>query len=347
MRISKRTKILFTIILFSPTLLRAADITGKWEAEFETQIGIQAYVYTFDVNGEKITGSAKADIDGQKHEVELTDVKLDGDEIQFKEVQILQEMEVAIAYKGKIVGDEIQFTRNVADFITEEFVAKRVKSPTTGIAGKWEAEIDTQIGIQAYVFTFSVDGEKITGSAKADIEGQKHEAELTDIKLDGNEIQFSEALDYQGMPLEIQYKGKIIDNEIQFTRNVADMVTEKFVAKRVGVLAPAPSPAAGIAGRWEAEIDTQIGIQAYVYTFSVDGEKITGKAEADIEGEKSEAELTNIKLEGDEITFNEILVYQGMDIEIVYKGKIAGDEIKFTRDVGEFATEEFIAKRIK
>jgi len=338
---------LVTLVLITPVLVHAADITGKWEAEFETQIGIQTYVYTFDVNGEKITGSAKADIDGQKHEAELTDIKLDGDEIQFNEIQVLQEMEVAIAYKGKIVGDEIQFTRNVADFITEEFIAKRAKSPTTGIIGKWKGEIDTQIGMQAYVYTFSINGEKITGKAEAEIEGEKYETQLTDIKLDSDEIQFTEALDYQGIPLEIRYKGKIVGNEIQFSRDVADVATEEFVAKRVGTSTPVPSPTNGIAGRWEAEIDTQIGIQAYVFTFSVDGEKITGKAEANIEGEKSEAELTNIKLEGDEITFNEILVYQDMDIEIVYKGKIAGDEIKFTRDVGEFATEEFVAKRIK
>ena len=30
-----------------------------------------------------------------------------------------------------------------------------------------------------------------------------------------------------------------------------------------------------------------------------------------------------------------------------YKGKIAGDEIKFSRKVGDLATEEFVAKRVK
>jgi len=35
-----------------------------------------------------------------------------------------------VAYRGKIAGDEIKFTRTVADSITEEMVAKRVNQPS-------------------------------------------------------------------------------------------------------------------------------------------------------------------------------------------------------------------------
>jgi uncharacterized protein len=41
------------------------------------------------------------------------------------------------------------------------------------------------------------------------------------------------------------------------------------------------------------------------------------------------------------------MTYQGMDIRIEYSGKIAGDELKLTRKVGEFATEELVARRVK
>ena len=48
------------------------------------------------------------------------------------------------------------------------------------------------------------------------------------------------------------------------------------------------------------------------------------------------------------MTFVENLNYQGMDIRIVYSGKIvSADEIKFTRNVMDFATEELVAKRVK
>jgi hypothetical protein len=33
-------------------------------------------------------------------------------------------------------------------------------------------------------------------------------------------------------------------------------------------------------------------------------------------------------------------------IDIAYSGKVTGDEMKLTRKVGEFATEEVVAKRV-
>ena len=42
-----------------------------------------------------------------------------------------------------------------------------------------------------------------------------------------------------------------------------------------------------------------------------------------------------------------MLDFQGSAIRIEYSGVIAGDEIKFTRKVGDFATEELVAKRVK
>lgn len=108
----------------------------------------------------------------------------------------------------------------------------------------------------------------------------------------------------------------------------------------------APSVLAGdISGSWQAEFDTQIGIQKYTFTFTQDGDKITGKANSIIGEEKRDVELKEIKLEGDTLTFFETFEFQGNEIRIDYKGTVSGDEIKFTRQVGEFATEELVAKR--
>ena len=105
--------------------------------------------------------------------------------------------------------------------------------------------------------------------------------------------------------------------------------------------------AADVAGTWTAEFDTQIGIQKYVFTFKVDGEKLTGEAAAERMGEKSTVALTGGTVKGDQIAFTEPLNFQGQDVPITYTGTIAGDEIKFTRKVGDFATEELVAKRKK
>ena len=74
---------------------------------------------------------------------------------------------------------------------------------------------------------------RLYGRKTADIAGEKYESELSNIKVNGNEIQFIENLNYQGMPLVITYKGKIVGDEIHLTRNVGDFPAEEFIIKRV------------------------------------------------------------------------------------------------------------------
>jgi hypothetical protein len=105
--------------------------------------------------------------------------------------------------------------------------------------------------------------------------------------------------------------------------------------------------AADVAGTWTAEFDSPVGVQKYVYTFEVDGGTLTGKATAERMGETVEVVLKDVKLEGDKISFVETLSLQGQEIPITYEGTVQGDEIKLTRQVGDFGTENLVAKRKK
>ena len=105
----------------------AADVAGKWKAEFDTQVGVQKYTFDLKVEDGKVTGKAFFERMGQKGEAALQDGKANGDDISFAEKLDFQGTEVLITYAGKVAGDEIKFTRKVGDFATEELVAKRVK----------------------------------------------------------------------------------------------------------------------------------------------------------------------------------------------------------------------------
>ena len=107
------------------------------------------------------------------------------------------------------------------------------------------------------------------------------------------------------------------------------------------------SHAASLAGKWTAEFDSQIGVQKYSYEFKIEDEKITGKAAFEHSMGKGETALKNIKLAGEDISFVEPFKFDGNEIAITYTGKITGDEIKLTRNVGDFATEQIVAKRLK
>ena len=74
------------------------------------------------------------------------------------------------------------------------------------------------------------------------------------------------------------------------------------------------------------------------------GSTLTGKMKSNI----GESDVLDGKVDGDKVTFGELLKFEGMEIRITYTGTIvSADEIKFTRNVADFATEELVAKRVK
>lgn len=103
--------------------------------------------------------------------------------------------------------------------------------------------------------------------------------------------------------------------------------------------------AADVTGTWTATFDTQVGAQKYTYTFKVAGTKLTGKAKSELA--MTETEITEGTVNGDDISFVENLNFQDMPLRIVYKGKLAGDDLKLTRTILDMFTEEAVAKRVK
>ncbi len=53
------------------------------------------------------------------------------------------------------------------------------------------------------------------------------------------------------------------------------------------------------------------------------------------------------KLDGKKASFDEKLKFNDAELLITYIGELDGDQLKLTRKVGDFATEEFVAKRSK
>ena len=97
----------------------AADINGKWRAEFTTPDGTQRVnTFTFKVEGDKVTGT----VAGTQDETPIKDGKLSGDAISFTAERPFG----TFTYKGKISGDEIKFSVQFNDNAFE-ITAKRLK----------------------------------------------------------------------------------------------------------------------------------------------------------------------------------------------------------------------------
>jgi hypothetical protein len=120
-----KIKIILTAAAILPLSLFAADLTGTWKSEFETQRGKQNYTFTFKQDGTSLTGKANSESGDRKREAELKEGKVEGDTVSFVELLKIQDNEIRITYTGKVAGDEIKLTRAVGDFGKNDIVAKR------------------------------------------------------------------------------------------------------------------------------------------------------------------------------------------------------------------------------
>lgn len=213
------------------------------------------------------------------------------------------------------------------------------------LSGTWKSEFDSQIGPQKYTFTFKQDGTNLTGKANSEIGEQRRETALTEGKVVGDMVSFVETFNFQGNELRITYQGKLEADgaQIQFHREVGDVAKEEIVARRAA--GATATMAMDLTGRWKAEFETQRGLQKYTFNLKQDGATVTGHASVEMTDQKREADLQEGKLDGSTVTFTELLRIQDNDVRVVFTGKVSGDEIKFSRQVGNFGSSDGTAKR--
>lgn len=123
------------------------------------------------------------------------------------------------------------------------------------------------------------------------------------------------------------------------------MKTRLLLALTLALCSSAFAAAADLAGRWTSKFDSQIGEQNYVFVFAREGDQYTGTSHYESSMGTGDVKLTNIKVDGDKVAFTETINAGGNDLTITYTGKLEGDAMKLTRQVGDFATEQITAQR--
>src|SRR5580658_4958419 len=89
--------------------------------------------------------------------------------------------------------------------------------------------------------------------------------------------------------------------------------------------------AADISGNWNGTADFQGQAITRTFTFKVDGTKLTGETNSELLGKST---IENGKIDGDNISFTITANFQGNELKMNYKGKVAGDTIKLSVDLG-------------
>ena len=103
--------------------------------------------------------------------------------------------------------------------------------------------------------------------------------------------------------------------------------------------------AADITGKWTAQVPGRDGqTRETTFDFKVDGEKLTGTTTTP----GGDVPISDGTVKGDDVAFTVVANFGGNEVKLLYKGKVAGEEIKFTRQrEGGDRVAEFVAKRAK
>jgi hypothetical protein len=121
------------------------------------------------------------------------------------------------------------------------------------------------------------------------------------------------------------------------------MIRKTFLVVVLLTLGSLTALAADFNGKWTADVTTPRGTQTLTFDFHVDGAVLTGK----ITSPRGDSDIAEGKIDGDNISFNQVLNFNGNEMKIVYTGKADADGIKFTRAVGDRPAVNFTATRPK
>jgi opacity protein-like surface antigen len=100
--------------------------------------------------------------------------------------------------------------------------------------------------------------------------------------------------------------------------------------------------AADVTGKWTAEVPGRGGnAQTTTFTFKADGATLTGT----VGTQRGDAPISDGKVDGDKISFSQVLSFNGNEIKMAYTGVVKGDNIELTRDAGRGGPMTFTAKK--
>jgi acetyl esterase/lipase len=177
------------------------DVTGTWKAEVEVGGQTGTPLFTFEQNGNKVTGSYK----GLFGELKLTG-KIAGDKIEFE----FSTDQGKVTYTGTIAKDALQGEANYGDIVTGSWTAKR-EPARVDVTGTWKTKVEVAGQTGEPVFTLKQDGDKITGryagsfgeeDVTGKITGDKFEFEFI---LDQGTVTYSGTIDGDSLKGEVSY----------------------------------------------------------------------------------------------------------------------------------------------
>jgi hypothetical protein len=210
----------------------AQDVTGMWEATFNTPDGVRPATMKLTKSGDRLKGT----IAGHIGEVAVEGTQK-GAEISLSFVIDMNGAPFPISMTGKQNGDSLAGLADYGGTAKGDWTAKRGTGSASGageasagaldVNGAWALDVQTAAGGGSPTVTLKQDGEKLTGQYN----GLFGESALTGT-LKGSEITFAFDVDVQGSTVRIVYTGTVEKDAMKGTVAFGDLADGTFTGKK-------------------------------------------------------------------------------------------------------------------
>ncbi|UWZ83318.1 hypothetical protein [Occallatibacter riparius] len=193
------------------------------------------------------------------------------------------------------------------------------------LSGAWTGSFDFQGTSIPVTINLKAADTTLTGN----IEGlPTSPTEIHDGKIDGNAITFWVNSDYEGQTYKLVYKGKVNGDSIDFDFGTEDgSWGTVMTAKRQGTAAGAPvAGPTDVSGNWSGNFDFNGTSMPVTFKLQSSGATLTGTVEG---MGPAPVTIKDGKVDGDTVSFNIDVDYQGQTYTLAYKGKVQAGTINF------------------
>ncbi|MEN6425246.1 MAG: hypothetical protein ABFE13_07780 [Phycisphaerales bacterium] len=294
-------------------------VVGVWDLAY--QIGDRDVAAKLTVS-EKADGSLDAKWASQMGESTISNVKFENGKLTFDRAVKFNDREFKMTFEGAAQGDKL----------TGVSRSDRGEIPIAGtrfgaaLIGKWEITTTTDQGPMNSMLTIYPD---LTGRQ----EFFGGETPISDLKLDGDQFTYVLELGFGDQTFKIDHKIKL-QGKTFAGQSISDRGTFEMKGKKLEQAA-----GSALVGKWEFTRETQQGTRTNTLTVKED-------MTATYSMRDNEAPVTDLKVEGDQVSFKVTMTFNDQQFTMDFKGKLEGETLK-----GEFTTprgtREAVGKKVQ
>ncbi len=213
--------------------------------------------------------------------------------------------------------------------LTGAFMSQRGEMPAAGqrvgaaLVGKWELTTTSERGTRTRVLT-------VYGDMTGRYESYGGETPIKDLKLEGDQVTFSVEMGYRGRTYKMDFKGKL-DGKTLIGERTTSRGTCKVTGRKI-------EAASALVGTWEITRESSRGTRTNTLKIKED---MTGTYTS----RDNEIDITDLCVEGDQVTFKVTMRYGDRDVPAVFNGRLDGTTLNGERTTSR-GTSKFTGKKI-